>query len=445
VISVDVSRVVELALSLGAEYAEVREERLIKTEIAGSDEINVSTRYSGGFGVRVLVNGSWGFASVNSPGDLEWAVRKAVGLAKVSGGDVKLAEVKPVRDRVRSRMKVRPSEVSLEEKVEAVKELLNDLPEAPRKTVKYSDFSGIKRLVTSEGTEIEWELTGISFEADLVVSSNGRSAWLFSLTGSIERGFEAVDAMKKKILTEISGQMNCFLHGGRPKLRNVPVLLSPYFAGTIAHEALGHLAEADELPNTPLADKLDERIAPEFVGLSDGNVPDGHGNDLYDDEGVQVKKVEILKDGVFNEPLVDRERAYLLGVVPNGHARAESYAFEPMIRMRNTYFEPGDWTFEELLEEVKLGYYLVSAGPGQTGLDSSFTVGVMEGYVIRNGEIAEPIFGATASGKALDALSGIRGLGRKLDFENSYCGKGQVVRVSMGGPHVLFEEGIRVV
>ncbi|EEB74459.1 TldD/PmbA family protein [Thermococcus sp. AM4] len=441
----DVERAVELALSLGAEYVEVREERLLKTEITGSEEVTVSTRSIGGFGVRVLVNGSWGFVSVNSPEDIEWAVRKAVKLARVGKSSVRLAEIKPVRDIVKSRMKVRPPEVPVDEKVEAVRGLLNELPEASRKIVKYSDFSGFKRLITSEGTEIEGELVGISFEADLAVSSNGRSAWLFSLTGSIERGFEAVEGMTEKILTEIRGQMNCFLHGKRPELRDVPVLLSPYFAGMIAHEALGHLAEADELPNTPLADKLGERIAPEFVSLSDGNVPDGHGNDIYDDEGVPVRNVEILKNGIFNEPLVDRERAFELGIEPNGHARAENYAFEPMVRMRNTYFEPGDWTFEELLEEIKLGYYLVSAGPGQTGLDSSFTAGILEGYVIRNGEITEPIFGATASGKALNALPGIRGLGKELDFENSYCGKGQVVRVSMGGPHVLFEKGIRVV
>ncbi|GAB6134744.1 metallopeptidase TldD-related protein [Thermococcus prieurii] len=441
----DVERAVELALSLGAEYAEVREERLLRTGVTGSEEVTVSTRSIGGFGVRVLANGSWGFVSVNSQEDLEWAVKRAIKLARVGKSNVRLAEIKPVRDRVKSRMKVKPPEVPLEEKVEVVRGLLNGLPEASRKVVKYSDFSGVKRLITSEGTEIEWELAGISFITYLTASSNGRSAELFSLTGSIERGFEAVEGMTEKILGEIRGQMNCFLHGKRPKLKDVPVLLSPRFAGMIAHEALGHLAEADELPNTPLADKLGERIAPEFVGLSDGNVPDGHGNDLYDDEGVPVRKVEILKDGVFNEPLVDRERAFGLGVEPNGHARAESYAFGPMVRMRNTYFEPDDWAFEELLEETKLGYYLVSAGPGQTGLDSSFTVGVMEGYVIRDGEIAEPIFGATASGKALDALPGIRGLGRELDFENSYCGKGQVVRVSMGGPHVLFEKGIRVV
>jgi len=189
VFGVDVEGAVELALSHGAEYAEVRFESMMKTEVRASDEIKVSSRSTGGFGVRVLLNGSWGFTSVNSPDDLEWAVRKAVGLAKVSGGDVKLAEVKPVRDYVRSRMKVKPSEVPLDEKVEAVRGLLNDLPKAPRKTVKYSDFSGIKRLVTSEGTEIEWELAGIALEADLTVSSGGRSAWLFSVTGSIERGF----------------------------------------------------------------------------------------------------------------------------------------------------------------------------------------------------------------------------------------------------------------
>ncbi|WP_246112354.1 TldD/PmbA family protein [Thermococcus aciditolerans] len=441
----EVEKAVELALSLGAEYAEVRCEELLRAEITASERVDVSARSTGGFGVRVLVNGSWGFASVNSREDLGWAVEKAVRLARIGEGRVRLAKVGPVRDRVKSKMKIKPSEVSLDEKVEAVKELLNALPEASRKVVKYSDFSGFKRLVTSEGTEIEWELEGISFEVDLAVSSNGRSAWLFELTGSVERGFEAVEDITGKILGGIKGQLDCFLRGRRPKLRDVPVLLSPYFAGMIAHEALGHLAEADELPNTPLAGKLGERVAPDLVSLSDGNVEDGHGNDRYDDEGVPVRKVEILKDGVFSEPLVDRERAFELGVEPNGRARAESYAFEPMVRMRNTYFEPGDWTFEELLAEVRRGYYLVRPGPGQTGLDSSFTVGILEGYTIENGEVAGPIFGATASGRALDALPGIRGLGKELDFENSYCGKGQVVRVSMGGPHVLFERGIMVV
>ncbi|WP_168188399.1 TldD/PmbA family protein [Thermococcus indicus] len=443
----DAERALELALSLGAEYAEVREERVLKTRITASEDVNVSTRSAGGFGVRVLANGSWGFVSVNSEKDLEWAVRNAVKLAGIRRGGVKLAEVRPVRDTVRSGIKRRPSNVPPEEKVEVVKDLYSLVPDeaVSRKVVKYSDFSGFKRLTTSEGTEIEWELEGISLEADLTAFSNGRSAWLFSLTGSIERGFEAVDEMRERVLGELKGQLKCFLHGKRPKLADAPVLLSPRFAGMIAHEALGHLAEADQLPNTPLAGKLGERIAPEFVSLSDGNVENGHGNDRYDDEGVPVRKVKILKNGVFSEPLVDRERAVLLGIEPNGHARAESYAFEPMVRMRNTYFEPGDWTFEELLEEVKNGYYLVSPGPGQTGLDSSFTAGILEGYTIKDGEIAEPIFGATASGRALDALPGIRGLGKELDFENSHCGKGQVVRVSMGGPHVLFERGIRVV
>ncbi|KQH81471.1 hypothetical protein AMR53_11300 [Thermococcus thioreducens] len=444
---VDTKRALELALSVGAEYAEVREERVLKTEIVVSEGLRISRRILGGFGVRVLVDGSWGFSSVNSEKDLEWAIRNAVKLAGIQRGKVKLAEIKPVRDVVRSRMKRKPSEVPLEEKIELVKGLHSSLPAdaVSRKVVKYSDFSGFKRLVTSEGTEIEWELTGVSFVADLAVSSGGRSAWLFDVSGSIERGFEAVDEILERIDQSIRGQLECFLRGKRPKLGKAPVLMAPYFAGMVAHEALGHLAEADQLPSTPLAKKLGEQIAPEFVSLSDGNVENGHGNDIYDEEGVPVRKVEILKDGIFNEPLVDRERAYGLGVSPNGHARAESYAFEPMVRMRNTYFEPGDYTFEELLAEVRRGYYLVRPGPGQTGLDSSFTVGVMEGYVIENGEIGEPIFNATASGRALDALPGIRGLGKELDFENTYCGRGQVVRVSMGGPHVLFERGIRVV
>jgi len=111
---VDVQRVVELALPLGAEYAEVREERrLLRTEIPGSEEIAVSTRSIGGFGVRVLAESLWGFVSVSSLEDLEWAVRKAVKLVRVGKSNVRLAKVKPVRDRVRSGMKVKPPEMSL--------------------------------------------------------------------------------------------------------------------------------------------------------------------------------------------------------------------------------------------------------------------------------------------------------------------------------------------
>ncbi len=67
----DAERALELALSLGAEYAEVREERVLKTRITASEDINVSTRSAGGFGIRILANGSWGFVSVNSPEDLK--------------------------------------------------------------------------------------------------------------------------------------------------------------------------------------------------------------------------------------------------------------------------------------------------------------------------------------------------------------------------------------
>lgn len=441
-------KAVRMALELGADYAEIRAENIERLEIImRNDELHISTRETGGFGVRVLLNGAWGFFSANSEPDLQKAVKMAVKMARINKGNVKLAGIRPVNDVVKSPMKFKPSDVPLEEKMEFLQHILKKLPfEGVRsRTIAYRDFEGKKTLITSEGTKIEWELAGIRMEASVIVSTDGRDANLFEIHGSVERGFEAMDEFESKLTTSLKGQVNAFLHGKKPKLHDVPVLVSPYFAGFVAHEALGHLVEADLFPNTPLSGKIGERIAPEFVHLSDGNVKNGHGNDVYDDEGVPVRKVEPVKDGILRELLVNRAKAFEFGLEPNGHARAQSYAHEPIIRMRNTYFEPADWSLDELVSEVKRGYYLMRPGPGQTGFDSSFTVAVLEGYLIENGEIKEPIFNATASGVALEALRNIRGLGRELEFENSYCGKGQVVTVSMGGPHVLFERGIRVV
>jgi len=136
--------------------------------------------------------------------------------------------------------------------------------------------------------------------------------------------------------------------GGRKK-----VLLSPQIVGLLTHEAIGHTVEADFVRSGSVAaGKLGQRVASELVTLCDSGASEhyaGAGGTLFvDDEGVPARRTEILRDGVLVSYLHDRESAAELGVAPTGNARAWEYDDEPLIRMRNTYIEPGDKSLEEL-------------------------------------------------------------------------------------------------
>jgi len=134
--------------------------------------------------------------------------------------------------------------------------------------------------------------------------------------------------------------------------------------------------------------------------------------------------------------VLNREYAKILNVKPSGIARAESCKVPPLIRMRNTVLLPGDYSKEELFEDIKFGYYLVSFRGGQANLDGTFQVGVQEAYEIVKGEVGDPVRNMSISGNTLETLALIDAVAK--DFELSYgiCGKGQAVFVSDGGPHI---------
>jgi len=173
--------------------------------------------------------------------------------------------------------------------------------------------------------------------------------------------------------------------------------------------------------------------------VDDPTLPGKFGSYIYDDEGIKARKVEIIKDGILKEYLLDRETAAFFGLEPNGHGRAQSYNYQPLVRMSNTYIEPRDWSFEEMLEEVKNGLYLIGDKGGQVDIaNGTFMFGAKEGYIIENGEIKTPIRDVALSGKILDVLKNIRAIGNDLKIEfPGYCGKGQWVSVDDGGPHIL--------
>ena len=108
--------------------------------------------------------------------------------------------------------------------------------------------------------------------------------------------------------------------------------------------------------------------------------------------------------------------------------------------MTNTCFSQGDYSFDELLEEIKFGYYLEDFRGGAANLDGTFTVGVQSAFEIIDGELRKPVRNLGISGNTLETLKQVDACGKDFGLEMGRCGKGQMMFVSSGGPRVRVKE-----
>ncbi|MEA1993760.1 MAG: TldD/PmbA family protein [Euryarchaeota archaeon] len=444
---------IEQSERLKADYCEIRAEEIDLTYISLADGRidTLNQRKECGTAIRVLKNGAWGSVSCNID-DINEGVKDAISLAKKSAekrkGKIKLAEVRPVQDTVRNKVKKPPNTVPVEKKIERMVGLYNKFKDYNSKikavSISYRDGQGKKHLFTNEGTEIVedisyvWNFCWITGKKDQQLTSARNEI------GSVSQGFEYFDEVSNTEIVEKTGKRVMMqLEGKNVKGGSFECVLGPRVVGVLAHEALGHLSEADLTVNSSFAGKVGEVIANEKprITMVDGPVPNGFGNYTYDDEGVRAQRVEIIKNSVLSGLLTNREYAKRTGMPLVGAARAESWRCSPLIRMRNTYFEKGDFEEDELFEGIDHGYYCTDLRGGQAELNSSFQVGIQEGYEIVDGEIGDPIKNTSISGMATEALKYISGVGKKVEFESGRCGKGQEVFVSSGGPKMRFKKG----
>ena len=191
--------------------------------------------------------------------------------------------------------------------------------------------------------------------------------------------------------------------------------------------------------------RLGHKVASDLVTLCDSGVsahaPGACGTIPVDDEGVVAGRTEIIRDGVLVGYLHNRETAAEFGVAPTGNARAWEYADQPLIRMRNTYIEPGDSSLEEMIASTEDGFLVEGARNGQADSTAEFTFGVTSARRIRNGKLGEMVRGVTLTGNAFEVLESIDAISQEFtwDLGSGHCGKGQPAKVDAGGPYVRCE------
>jgi len=411
----------------------------------------VSVNYTKGAGIRALSGGSWGITSADGDFDLNKAIRAAAELAQ--GMDerspkekVKMMEVpKPVVDNL-PKVKIDPRDVSLEEKVKQLSEMGKraDLDGISSVSAVYSESNYKIMYSDSTGIEGEYDITRTGFAVSAVASRNGiyqagRES-RFGVTGY--ELFEKHDALE---LAESAAKTALELLDAKPaKGGNLPVILDPELAGVFAHEAVGHASEADLVleGSSILENRIGEEIGSPLINVIDDPTLHEYGYFPFDDEGAQSEKTVLIKDGVLNSYLHSRETAAKLGGTP-GHSRAQGHS-RPIVRMSNTYIDNGTSKFDEMLEDIGDGVYLIGSRGGQVNTgEGVFQFNAEKGYLIENGELTTLLRDVSLSGKILEILNNVKMVGDDLTMNSGRCGKGgQLVPVTDGSPHLMVTEAL---
>jgi TldD protein len=227
----------------------------------------------------------------------------------------------------------------------------------------------------------------------------------------------------------------------------MPVVLGPGWPGILLHEAVGHGLEGDfnRKGTSAFTGRIGQRVAAEGVTVvDDGSIPDRRGSLNVDDEGNVPGRTVLIENGILRGYLQDRLNSGLMKMSATGNGRRQGYGSIPMPRMTNTFMLAGQDEPEDILRSVKRGLYAKHFGGGQVDITSGkFVFSATEAYLIEDGRVGAPVFGATLIGNGPDVLTRVSRIGHdlKLDEGVGVCQKGgQSVPVGVGLPTILVSE-----
>ena len=206
----------------------------------------------------------------------------------------------------------------------------------------------------------------------------------------------------------------------------MPVAIQNGFGGVIFHEACGHGLEASSVAygQSVFAGKLGQQIAnPKVTAIDDGTIPNAWGSINIDDEGTPAQRNVLIENGILKSYMIDKMGGRRMGMASTGSSRRQSYRHTPTSRMTNTYIAAGEDKNEDIIASIEYGLYAASMGGGSVNpVTGEFNFSVNEGYMIRNGKICEPVRGAALVGKGSEVIQNIDMVGTDMEMGQGMCG-----------------------
>jgi TldD protein len=457
-------RALNLAQTRGVQYADARviEKETESLVLQNGAMRTLETDRNLGVGVRVLVDGAWGFASSRdmSLSEIDRLTDRAFEIAKASalvrGDKVDLGPAVSSQGTYRTPVEIDPFTISLDQKVSVLMEtdqLLATLPEIKARTLNLVFIKERKWFANSDGARTDQTIieTGGGMTAYAVGEGEVQQRSYPSSWGrqQVTAGWETVVGWDLPGNAErVASEAVALLTADPCPSGTGDIILSGEQVALQIHESCGHPIELDRVYGTEAAyagtsflttEKLNNfRYGSEVVNITADSVrPNGLGTFGWDDEGVPAQSTPIVKEGEFVGYLMSRETAPSLGLTSNGCMRASGWNRIPLIRMTNVSLEPGTWSLEDLVADTDDGIYMETNR--SWSIDDrryNFQFGTEMGYEIKNGKLGKMLRNPTYTGitpefwNSCDAICGEEDW---VMWGTPNCGKGQPSQVAHTG------------
>ena len=447
-----IDKILTEALSTGGDFAEIFVEKKSSSNlfmIDGKVESSISGR-DFGIGIRIFKGlfSVYGYTNDMNEESLLKATKKIASSISGTKEDITINLIKQDIENI-NKIQIYPQDIKKSEKIELMKIASHSAKDYDKHIsqvrVSLGDVKQNILIANSEGlfTTNERVRGRISIES---VATDGNDMQTGRVSPGASAGFEFFRNMDIEAeAREASRIAKTMLFASYAPSGKFPVVIDNRFGGVIFHEACGHGLEASSVAkgNSIFAGKMGQMIASPLVSaVDDGTLPNEWGSLTIDDEGHKTQRNLLIENGILKGYLVDKLNGRRMGIKSTGSGRRESYKYAPTSRMTNTFILNGKSSFDEIIKNTEYGIYAKNMGGGSVNpATGDFNFAVMEGYIIRNGEICEPVRGATLIGNGGEVLKKIDMVGNNLGFGQGMCGSSSgSIPTNVGEPTIRVSE-----
>ena len=462
-------RSIQYATNQGAQYCDARAETKTKKSllIENGEIEHVRENSDKGIGIRILKDGAWGFYAITNPQSFEGikeginqAIKITSSYSQKKNNPTKLYPVNINKIKKNYPVFKNPQ---LEDLIKVGLECDKTISEKPRikKSIVNPWFTiNSKYFVNSEGSDILQNFTDVVIEMTATAHESGLTQSV-NITEGGRGGIEQItkDNKAQNSANDISEKASQLIYAKPAKEEKATVVMNPDFVSLLTHEILGHPSEADRVLGKEMAwaggawwkNKLGERIGSEHLNVfDDPTIEESLGWYYFDDEGVQTKKTTLIENGILKNHMQNRETATVFDTEPTGNMRATDYRFIPLIRMACTCIGAGDWKVDEMIKEVKSGYYISNMKiPSIDMKRYNWSISCQFAQKIENGEITDLLRDVIVVGTAPEFFESIDACGNDFTVRPiTNCGKGdpmQSMIMGNGGPSIRGEATVKSV
>ena len=439
------------------QYSDVRADQQIKKSalIENKDIEHIKNNENKGVGVRLIKNGTWSFCSITNPNSFDE-------IKDILDNTIKNSDYRKIKNK---KIKLHSNTVNKKEinfpvlKKTDIEELIkigfecnkiiSSTPKIIKSITHASYTTNSKYFVNSEGSEILQNFTDIIMEMVATAHESGQTQSV-NLTEGGRGGLELITNKIQQSAKEISKKASELIYAKPVKEEKATVVMNPDFVSLLTHEILGHPSEADRVLGKEMAwaggawwkGKIGEKIGSEKLNVfDDPTIKESLGWYYFDDEGVETKKTTLVEKGVLKNHMQNRETSEIFNTMPTGNMRATDYRFMPLIRMACTCIGNGDQNVNEIIKDVKNGYYISNMKVPSIDMNRyNWNISCQYAQKIENGEITNLLRDVIVMGTAPEFFNSIDACGNDFTVRPiTNCGKGDPMQSMMmgnGGPTI---------